>query len=182
MLLYLSIAILTLGVGSTVYWFRRSSSATSNNSIPLVGADGVAIDAVLTQLCRSASARISLNIPAGMPRLALPLDPLTKALEAILELYCRRNGNAPFLVAMGKGPVSLEIVFADAASDLRDEERKGFLDWTNPELIARQGVDQRLKEAYDFLLFLGGKMDVEARLEGGLCLRCRLPLSLGNKA
>ena len=180
MLLLLSIVVLALAAGTTAYWLGRSSP--SKVQIPVSGADGVAVDAVLTNLCSATSARISLNIPAGMPRLALPLEPFTKALEAILELYCRRNGNAPFLVAMGKGPVSLEVVFADAAADLRDDERKVFLDWSQTEVAARQGVDQRLKESHDFFQAMGGKMDVEARLEGGLCLRCRLPLSLGKKA
>ena len=179
-MLLLSIAILVLAAGATIYWLGRSPSPKVQ--VPVSGADGVAFDAVLTNLCSATSARISLNIPVGMPRLTLPLDPFTKALEAILELYCRRNGNAPFLVAMGKGPVSLEVVFADAAADLRDDERKIFLDWSQTEVAARQGVDLRLKGSYDFFLAMGGKMDVEARLEGGLCLRCRLPLSLGKKA
>lgn len=168
------LALLLLCAGAIATWLVLMRRPVPRDPVPQAG-DGTRIDLMLAELCKGSPQMISLHLPAHLP--ALPLDPqrLEAALAVFLELFQRRQARG-ILVAAGCGALSVEVVLADAGTDLPDVQRLAFLDWSAPLVAARQGLDERLREAHAWLGSVGGSMAVEARLEGGISLRCRLPL------
>lgn len=167
------LALLLLCAGAAATWLvlmrrpGRQAAQVPND-------EGARVDLMLRELCKGSPQMISLHLPPQLP--ALPLEPkrLESALGLFLELFQRRQARG-ILVAAGCGALSVEVVLADAGTDIPDVQRIAFLDWNTPVVAARQDLDERLREAHGWLLSVGGSMAVEARLEGGISLRCRFP-------
>jgi hypothetical protein len=143
---------------------------------------GLCLNEEIQKRCALSKARTTQRLAPGLPRLDIPGAELSESLSAFLELFSRRNKGASYLVATGKGPLSVELVLADNGPDLTDQERSAFFASGSEVLRAREGLDARLHGAFAFLEGLGGRIEVESRVEGGMCLRCRLPRSLEVRA
>jgi len=170
------LVFLLLVAGGLATWLvlRHSAQVPMAGGMPASGAEGVQIADLLRDLCKDSPQAISLHLPSPLPPLPLPRQSVEQALSAFLEFFARRRARG-ILVAAGCGALSIEVVIADAGSDIADGERAAFLDWGAPTLPSRMGMDEALRTAHVFLHSVGGSISIEARLEGGVCLRCRIP-------
>lgn len=169
------VVFLLLVAGGVATWLvlRHSARAPKASSAPVAG-DAVQVADLLRELCKDSPQAISLHLPSPLPLLPLPRQPVEHALATFLEFFARRRARG-ILVAAGCGVTSIEVVIADAGSDIGDGERTAFLDWSSSPLPARMELDDALRSAHAFLHSIGGSISIEARLEGGVCLRCRIP-------
>jgi len=169
------LVFLLLVAGGVATWLvlRHSAQASRGAALPVSG-DEVQIAEVLRELCKESPQAISLHLPSPLPPLPLSRQSVEQVLSTFLEFFARRRARG-ILVAAGCGVTSIEVVIADAGSDIVDGERAAFLDWNASALPARMGMDDALRSAHSFLDAIGGSISIEARLEGGVCLRCRIP-------
>jgi hypothetical protein len=170
------LVLLLVVVGALATWLvlRQPKAATFPASPSPVRGDEARIEEILQEYCRNSPQMISLHLPTSMPALAIDGKQVAESLGTFLEFFARRRARG-ILVAAGCGALSLEIVIADAGPDVPDVERLAFFHWEQMPLPSRMDLDDRLKSAHEFLIACGGTLSLESRLEGGVCLRCRIP-------
>lgn len=188
------IVVLGLLTG-VVALFRHPSAGSSGTNArgiqvrptqPAPGASSTTSKFDVVQELKRIVANQEKDIPRG-PRLitrlnALPpleCDPqrLESALDSLLRLPIARAGlRGTVLVATGRGPVSIEIVFEDNGPDIDDAILKLLFDPSSTRLRDRHGLDKELLGAADSIMRMQGHLSVEPRIDGGIRLRVRLPL------
>jgi hypothetical protein len=175
------IAILVLGcAGASLLWWIVSRSRRAARPIPSSVEAGPGLSRMIQDLCKESPQMISLHLPQSLPESSIEPEGVKAAVAALLEFFARRKAKG-ILVAAGCGALSVEIVLADAGPDITDADRERFLDWSVPTLPARMELDARLRNACEFLASKGGSLSLEARLEGGVSIRMRLPRQGGAR-
>jgi hypothetical protein len=121
---------------------------------------------------------VSLRLPDQPPSLSVDPESLGDAFSTMLRLHARRSAvGGQILIAMGTGPVSVEIVFEDTASSPDDGTVLAILDLTRPRVRERMGLDRELANALASFRRVGGTLCAEARIDGGLRTRMKVPLA-----
>ncbi len=127
--------------------------------------------------------RIVSRMNTSIPPLAGNPGDLEKAFGNLVRLPLARAGlRGMVLVATGRGPVNMEVVLEDNGPDLEDIALRTLFDPNTARSRERQGLDRELAEAADILTRFRGHLSAEARIDGGLRLRIRLPLPAANGA
>jgi len=125
--------------------------------------------------------RIVSRMNTTIPPLAGNSAELERAFGHLVRLPLARAGlRGMVLVATGRGPVNMEVVLEDNGPDLDDAALRTLFDPNVPRSRERQGLDRELAEAADLLSRLRGHLSAEARIDGGLRLRIRLPLPIAG--
>lgn len=121
--------------------------------------------------------RVISRMNTTIPPLVGNSADLEKAFSHLVRLPLARAGlRGMVLVATGRGPVNMEVVLEDNGPDLEDAALRTLFDPNTPRSRDRQGLDRELAEAADILARFRGHLSAEARIDGGLRLRIRLPL------
>jgi hypothetical protein len=121
---------------------------------------------------------ISLRLPDHPPTLAIDSESLGDAFSTMLRLHARRleDGKGQILMAMGLGPVSVEVVFEDTATTPEEGSIQAILDPSRPRVRERMGLDRELELAVEAFQRCAGSVSMEARIDGGLRTRMKIPL------
>jgi hypothetical protein len=120
--------------------------------------------------------RFLFRIPPGIGSLALDPTHIEAPLVEFLRLCMRRaKAKGLVLIALGQGPVNLEIVLEDSGPEPQPETVRLLLDWKEPIRPERLGLDKELYQAHTLVQRAAGSATVECRIDGGLRLRLRLP-------
>jgi len=121
---------------------------------------------------------VSLRLPDNPPSLSVDPESLGDAFSTMLRLHARRSAEGgQILIAMGTGPVSVEIVFEDTASSPDEGSVQAILDLARPRVRERMGLDRELANALASFRGAGGTLCAEVRIDGGLRTRMKIPLA-----
>jgi len=121
---------------------------------------------------------VSLRLPDQPPSLSVDPESLGDAFSTMLRLHARRSAEGgQILIAMGTGPVSVEIVFEDTAGSPDDGSVQAILDLARPRVRERMGLDRELANALASFRRAGGTLCAEVRIDGGLRTRMKVPLA-----
>jgi len=121
---------------------------------------------------------VSLRLPDQPPSLSVDPESLGDAFSTMLRLHARRSAEGgQILIAMGTGPVSVEIVFEDTASSPDEGSVQAILDLARPRVRERMGLDRELANALASFRRVGGTLCSEIRIDGGLRTRMKVPLA-----
>ncbi|HXP89481.1 MAG TPA: hypothetical protein VN931_00995 [Fibrobacteria bacterium] len=121
---------------------------------------------------------VSLRLPDQPPSLSVDPESLGDAFSTMLRLHARRSAEGgQILIAMGTGPVSVEIVFEDTASSPDEGSVQAILDLARPRVRERMGLDRELANALASFQRVGGTLCSEIRIDGGLRTRMKVPLA-----
>ncbi|MBK8804439.1 MAG: hypothetical protein IPN71_20725 [Fibrobacteres bacterium] len=123
---------------------------------------------------------VSLRIPDNPPALNIDPESIGDALTSLLRFHAKRSvSGGQVLIAMGHGPLSAEVVFEDTASTPDDGILGALFDTARPFLKDRLGLDQELIAAKEAFNRPGCSLFAEARIDGGLRCRMKIPLLQG---
>ena len=159
---------------------HHPSSFPSIHTAPLPPCSGVsaAIRHRLQLVAREMGATfpaLSLRLPDDPPPLSIDPESLGEAFGNLLRLHARRCGNSgQILVALGEGPLHVEVVFEDTAPTPDEEIIPVLLDPARISLKERMGLDRELDAARQAIARGDGGLSMEARIDGGLRTRVRL--------
>ncbi|MCB9496447.1 MAG: hypothetical protein H6686_06120 [Fibrobacteria bacterium] len=185
------LVLLGLLTGLTIL-FRRPAATPEATArgvqyrAPLPASPG-ATKGDIHRILKSAIAAVEKEYPRG-PRVVCrfsssipPIDIEEKEIEStfrqLVRLPMSRAGlRGTVLVATGRGPVNMEVVIEDNGPDLDEELIRTLFDPAMIKNKERQGMDKELSLAGAALAKAKGHLSSEARIDGGLRLRIRLPL------
>jgi hypothetical protein len=127
---------------------------------------------------------VSLRLPDHPPSLGTDPESLADAFSTLLRLHARRTtgSGGQILIAMGTGPVSVEVVFEDTASSPEEGSVQAILDLARPRVRERMGLDRELETALEAFHRAGGSITNEVRIDGGLRTRMKIPLGQAKAA
>ncbi len=124
---------------------------------------------------------VSLRIPDNPPALNIDPESIGDAMTSLLRFHAKRSAaGGQVLIAMGHGPLSAEVVIEDTAATPDDGALGSIFDGSRPFLKDRLGLDQELIAAKEAFNRPGCSLFAEARIDGGLRCRMKLPLSQGT--
>lgn len=186
--LVLLCGLLGLGLALRRRPHSKSAHRPPGSSIALPIPDSAGISGTLRRRLQQVAQEIgpgfpavSLRIPDNPPALNLDPESLGDAMMSLLRFHAKRSvSGGQVLIAMGHGPLSAEVVFEDTAATLDDGILGTLFDGSRPFLKDRLGLDQELIAAKEAFNRPGCSLFAEARIDGGLRCRMKIPLSQGS--